>query len=114
MKMENNESKEGFNLVKLIETLISRNSQKMLTIFVGGFFCWLGYRLFIMGVTGQFDFRGDLTGFTAQLVSGSPGLFFALLGAIIAIVAVRQRTTVETENGKIIKIAKKEMDKIVG
>ena len=89
--MTDNRSNKSFSFKGLVEILISRNAQKILAIIFGGISIWLGYRLFIMGVTGEFDFYGDLTGFTAKLASASPGVFFALLGAIIIICAVRQR-----------------------
>ena len=76
---------------QLIDALTSRNAQKMVGLLVGSFLGWLGYRLFIKGVTGEFDFATGMSGFTAKLVSGSPGLFFALLGATIVIVSLRQR-----------------------
>lgn len=93
--MTDNKSNKRLALWGLVEILISRNAQKILAIIFGGIFVWLGYRLFIMGVTGEFDFYGDLTGFKAKLASGSPGVFFALLGAITIICAVRQRKHVD-------------------
>jgi hypothetical protein len=51
---------------------------------IGGIYSiFLGYRLLIKGITDEFKLKSDLKGFKADLVSVSPGLFFALIGLII-------------------------------
>ncbi len=63
--------------------LVIRQVIVFLAIGGGIFSIFLGYRLFIHGVSGKFKFKSDLRGLKADLVSASPGLFFALLGAFI-------------------------------
>lgn len=53
-------------------------------------YCWVGYltiklgaELLREGVKGEFKFKTDLKGVKADLVSASPGLFFALIGAFV-------------------------------
>ena len=41
---------------------------------------YLGYRLFILGVTGQASLSVEVRTVTAQLINAAPGLFFAVGG----------------------------------
>ena len=56
------------------------------TVFVclGGIFClYLGYRIFIQGTDRQFYLFSDLEGWKFKVANTAPGIFFAILGAII-------------------------------
>ena len=49
----------------------------------------LGYVLLVKGVTGEFRFKGEwFKGAKADLVSVSPGLMFAVLGAVVILVTI--------------------------
>lgn len=47
---------------------------------VSGVAIYLGYRLFILGVTGQASLSVESKTVTAQLINAAPGLFFAIGG----------------------------------
>lgn len=53
---------------------------------VGGFAIYLGYRLFILGVTGQASLNVESKAVSAQLLNAAPGLFFGL-GGLTAVIA---------------------------
>ena len=45
---------------------------------------FLGYKLFVLGATGAFQFSSSLGSIKLNLISLAPGLGFALFGMIIA------------------------------
>lgn len=49
---------------------------------------YLGYRLFILGVTGQASLSVDSHSVKGQLLNAAPGLFFAVGGIVVLIVVV--------------------------
>ena len=57
---------------------------------VSGLSIFLGYRLFVAGATGAFQFVVKSGGVTATLLSVAPGLGFAFFGMGIALYAVRR------------------------
>ena len=62
-------------LAKVLETVL---------ISLGGIFClYLGYRIFIKGTDRQFYLFSDLEGWKFKVANTAPGIFFAILGAII-------------------------------
>ena len=67
---------------------VFRSITRLTGVLAGIFLCYLGYDLFLRGVTGAFDFKGDVAGFRGQLLSASPGLLFCLLGVVVIIVSV--------------------------
>jgi len=58
---------------------------KMAGILVGGMAIYLGYRLFILGVTGRASLSVQAGTIGGQLLNAAPGLFFAVGG--LALVA---------------------------
>src|SRR5262249_25360667 len=48
---------------------------------------YLGYRLFILGVTGQASLSFDTGKVSGQLLNAAPGIFF-MLGGVVATVAI--------------------------
>ena len=48
---------------------------------------YLGYRLFILGVTGQASLSVNSSSISGQLLNATPGLFFAV-GGVVILVAV--------------------------
>jgi hypothetical protein len=57
---------------------------KILPQVVAGIAIYLGYKLFILGVTGQASLNVESKTVTAQLQNAAPGLFFALGGIVLA------------------------------
>jgi hypothetical protein len=55
-----------------------------IVVFILGFLAIrIGAKLLREGVRGEFKFKAEFTGTTADLQSGSPGLLFTLLGIIL-------------------------------
>lgn len=61
---------------------------KILPILAGAMSIYLGYRLFILGVTGQASLSVDVHSVKGQLLNAAPGAFFAVGGVAAIIVAV--------------------------
>jgi hypothetical protein len=59
---------------------------KALPMIISGVAIYLGYRLFILGVTGQASLSVDTGTVEGQLINAAPGLFFAI-GGITALIA---------------------------
>jgi len=53
---------------------------KLLPVFVSGMSIYFGYRLFILGVTGQASLSLQSHMVSGQLLNAAPGLFFAVCG----------------------------------
>jgi len=72
---------------------------KTLPVLVGGGTIYLGYRLFILGVTGEASLsvqHGEVSG---QLINAAPGLFFAIGGIAIVVVAIWKGAEVMRRDG---------------
>ena len=61
---------------------------KMLPMVVSGIAIYLGYKLFILGVTGEASISVDTVTVSGQLINAAPGLFFAVGGITGLIVSV--------------------------
>lgn len=59
------------------------------------FTIYLGYRLFILGVTGQASLSIESKSINGQLLNAAPGLFFAIGGVIVLIIVVWKSVNVE-------------------
>ena len=55
---------------------------KMLPIIVSGFCIYLGYKMFILGVTGQASISVQTETLGGQLFNAAPGLFFGTGGIL--------------------------------
>jgi hypothetical protein len=66
--------------------LVLYYSFKALPIAISGFSIYLGYRLFILGVTGEASLSVEAKSVSGQLLNAAPGLFFAT-GGIVALIA---------------------------
>ena len=55
---------------------------KILAVMVSGLSIWLGYRLFVLGVSGEASLKVDAQDVSGQLLNAAPGLFFALARTI--------------------------------
>jgi hypothetical protein len=61
---------------------------RYLGVLVGGFAIFLGYRLFILGVTGKASLSVQSGTIGGQVANAAPGLFFAIGGIVIVAIAV--------------------------
>lgn len=60
---------------------------KILSIAVSGLSIWLGYKLFVLGVSGEASLKVNAQDVGGQLLNAAPGLFFAI-GGIIALIVI--------------------------
>ena len=72
---------------------------KILSLCVGLIITWMGYKLLVKGVTGEFNFKSNFNGFTSDLASASPGLLFVVLGSSLIAFAVLKDKKFETDVG---------------
>jgi hypothetical protein len=70
---------------------------KLAVLLVGYLIAKLGHDLLLRGVSGEFKFRAELKGATADLLSASPGLFFILMATALIIVGVIKDKPFETQ-----------------
>ena len=68
---------------------------KTLPTLVSALAIYLGYRLFILGVTGQASLSFDAKTVKGQLLNAAPGLFFAVGGIVALIVIVIKGVQIE-------------------
>jgi glucose uptake protein GlcU len=61
---------------------------KIVPLLIAAGSIYLGYRLFILGVTGQASLSIDTHSVKGQLLNATPGLFFAVGGIAIVIATV--------------------------
>jgi len=78
---------------------LARSGEIIIALLIGSFLCWLGYRLFEIGVSGKASLSAERGKVKFQLLNASPGIFFALFGSIIVLISVSQRTKI-TEHTK--------------
>ncbi len=60
---------------------------KILAIMVSGLSIWLGYSLYVLGVSGEASLIVNAEDASGQLLNAAPGLFFAL-GGIVALIVI--------------------------
>lgn len=77
-------------------TVFSIWAFKLATLIVGYLITRMGYDLLVKGVTGGFEFRGDISGVKADLVSASPGLLFLVLGVALMATSVLKENKFST------------------
>jgi hypothetical protein len=56
---------------------------------------YLGYKLFVLGVTGQASLSVNTKSVSGQLLNAAPGLFFAIGGILTAVIAVWKGVQIE-------------------
>ena len=71
---------------------------KMLPMIISGVSIFLGYRLFILGVTGKASLSIETNAVSGQLLNAAPGLFFAVGGMIALIFSIRKGFPLRYEN----------------
>lgn len=68
-----------------IAFMLSVLVMKITAFVIGYFVVKLGHDTLIKGITGEFDFGFEGSGYSTKLKSASPGTFFVLMGAAIII-----------------------------
>ncbi|MFN2414031.1 MAG: hypothetical protein ABR603_02710 [Pyrinomonadaceae bacterium] len=68
---------------------------KIIPAVVACFSIYLGYKLFILGVTGQASLSVESKDVKGQLLNAAPGLFFAVGGIVALIIVVWKSVNVE-------------------
>jgi hypothetical protein len=68
---------------------------KVVALVVGFLFAFLGYKLLVKGVSGEFKFSAEYKGVKADLISASPGIFFILTGTIVIGITLYKGLTFE-------------------
>ena len=68
--------------------IYTRSIEIIIAIFCGGFISWLGYRLFVLGLSDKSDLKIEYLNFKLQLFSAAPGIFFTLFGASIIFISI--------------------------
>lgn len=66
-----------------LTTVLSILLFKLSALIIGYLVTRMGYELLVKGISGEFQFKGSISGVKADLVSASPGLLFLLLGVVI-------------------------------
>ncbi len=73
---------------------------KIIPLIISGMAIYLGYRLFVLGVSGQASLSIDSKTVSGQLLNAAPGLFFAIGGFVSIIVTVWKGISIQfTEEG---------------
>jgi hypothetical protein len=68
---------------------------KLAHVLVSGITIYLGYELFVLGVTGRASLSVETRSVSGQLLNAAPGLFFALGGIIALICSIWKGVKVE-------------------
>lgn len=68
-------------------------TSKIVPMIISAFSIYLGFKLFVMGVTGEASIAVNAHNIYAKLLNAAPGLFFAVGGLIALIVAVWKGTS---------------------
>ena len=68
---------------------------KTIPMLISAMSIYLGYKLFILGVTGQASLSVETDTVRGQLINAAPGLFFAIGGLVCLIVIVVKGAQVE-------------------
>jgi len=66
---------------------------KLIPMCISGIAIYLGYRLFVLGVTGQASLVVGATSWSGQLLNAAPGLFFSVGGIVALIFSVWKGST---------------------
>ena len=86
--MPNQKKSVGYTLYNPNVMFVTQHLFKSLPYFIGLFGIYLGYRLFILGVSGNASLSIDTKTIKGQLINASPGLLFALFGTAIIVTAI--------------------------
>ncbi len=78
--------------------IYTRTIELLVSMVIGAFLCWLGYRLFFKGLSDKSDLKMEYGKIKFQIFSASPGIFFSLFGAIIIFSSVWRVATFQEEH----------------
>lgn len=78
---------------------------KIIPMIISGFAIYLGYKLFILGVTGEASLSVESDKVTGQLINAAPGLFFALGGIASLIISIWKGVKIDVDPDRIISSA---------
>ena len=70
---------------------------KAIQVLVCALGIWLGYELFVLGVTGQASISLQTKTVGAQLINAAPGLFFAISGFVGLVISIWRGTNISIE-----------------
>lgn len=80
------------------QILISLTSYKIISLLVGAFFGYMGYKLFTKGIWGSSgNMEAEFGDNKIVLKKAAPGIFFALFGSIIIITTISKKLELEYE-----------------
>lgn len=68
--------------------LYTRTFELIVSLLIGAFLCWLGYKLFHLKLTEKSDLKLEYGRIKFQILTASPGIFFTLFGATIVFLSV--------------------------
>lgn len=79
-----------------MDWVVTGRSVELVTgMLLGGLLCWLGYKLFEIGVSGKASLIAERGKLKFQLINASPGIFFALFGSLLIFSGITQTTRFE-------------------
>jgi len=81
---------------------------KIVPMLVAALSIYLGYRLFILGVTGKASLSVETDTVKGQLLNAAPGLFFAIGGIVTIIVSVCKGVQTDFDDGTVRNMANEE------
>ena len=87
---------QGTNITRL--ALVLFFAFKLSLVAAAVFTIYLGYSLFILGVSGEASISVDAKDVSGQLLNAAPGLFFAVGGIVTLVVMARKDINLSTEN----------------
>ncbi|HEY6189325.1 MAG TPA: hypothetical protein VIW80_16855 [Pyrinomonadaceae bacterium] len=70
---------------------------KIIPCLIACFAIYLGYKLFILGVTGQASLSVNSKDISGQLLNAAPGLFFAIGGVVVLIISVWKSASITSD-----------------
>lgn len=87
------------SIKRIIKMKIDHSILRLVAIIIGGESIFLGYLLFIKGITGKATLIVGADSLSGQLINAAPGLFFAISGVIIIMVSLYRKVIEEFKNG---------------
>ncbi|MGJ4789508.1 hypothetical protein EHQ52_15365 [Leptospira koniambonensis] len=95
-----------------MDPIAYRGIERLIIAFGGIFFGYLGYRLFMKGITTtKSDLKFESVGLNIVFSGTGPGLFFMIFGAIILItslysggVSISEKTSLDGKNTEVIAL----------
>lgn len=77
---------------------------KALPSIISGFSIYLGFKLFILGVTGQASINVEAKTISGQLLNAAPGLFFAIGGIVALVFTVWKGVSVKVDPDTVFEV----------